>query len=914
MLRVFIVAAGITGVFCKALLAQQPLSETVAVRLAEDDFEGAKPLLEKLVEAWRAEGSSVEARGELGRVMLSLGMVYDRTGHPARAVETLTESQKLLEVEGGADVLGDVWDALGKAYQHMFRYRDAEASFRKAIVLREGHWADVSRDHLGLLFLEMGRFGEAGKIFHETLDRTPARKTGLLGQRHAYVGRYYHALRSYGRAHQHLEKALDHAVEAWGDGAPTTLSIRADLALIYLRQGDSEKAEALLGTVIGSGGLENERPIFLSNLGEIALGGGDYMLAARRYREAIALLEERLPSESLIFVAWFNNLGCALQAAGDHTGAEEAFAKAGERMGDVLSTGHQLRGQVLQNRALNAYESGDLPAARRVGRSAVEVGLQVLDDVVTLGTERQRMNYCQRADLYSLACTLGTDAGEIADILLRTKGVVFDSVLAGGDVRKSLEPALQELDALRLSIRAVDPAAVATLEAEIRRLRGQAGPVVPPETLGWRALQALLPGGGAYIDFVKYIDYSTASWEIRYGAVVIPAEGEPVWVRLGTQAKLTRWLRAYQGIIDATVAELSGGVAAGPPPVVTLKQVLVTLERTFWKPVAEMLPSPTQMLCICPDGELHFLPFATLLDGEGDFFVTRYPSVVQVASGRDLLVPAVPLAADKNWEIFGIEKPFEKALPVGLPPTSALYPEALLAECRGMAPLGQALAEAGEIKKIAERAGYKAVIRSGRGASEKVLREQVRNPGVLHLVTHGFFLSGREGHLAGGRAGRLVDFDSDPRAFYQSGVVLHGAGRAFSTVPPPLQDDGILFAQEAAGLQLADTWIVTVSSCRSGLGTSAPGEGVLGLRRALALAGARNVLLTLWPISESSAPSFMKAFYEKAVAFKNAPAALWQTQRAELGRRCKDPKDEASLRAAVVHAGAYVLTHRGEFE
>ena len=40
------------------------------------------------------------------------------------------------------------------------------------------------------------------------------------------------------------------------------------------------------------------------------------------------------------------------------------------------------------------------------------------------------------------------------------------------------------------------------------------------------------------------------------------------------------------------------------------------------------------------------------------------------------------------------------------------------------------------------------------------------------------------------------------------------------------------------------------------------GEGVFGLRRAFALAGAKNLLMSLWPVNDETTANQMKAFYQ----------------------------------------------------
>ena len=74
-----------------------------------------------------------------------------------------------------------------------------------------------------------------------------------------------------------------------------------------------------------------------------------------------------------------------------------------------------------------------------------------------------------------------------------------------------------------------------------------------------------------------------------------------------------------------------------------------------------------------------------------------------------------------------------------------------------------------------------------------------------------------------------------------------------------------------------------LSACETGRGETAGGEGVLGLQRAFQIAGARNVVASLWTIDDEATVALMRLFYHKLWNEKKPPAiALREAQLALL--------------------------------
>ena len=73
--------------------------------------------------------------------------------------------------------------------------------------------------------------------------------------------------------------------------------------------------------------------------------------------------------------------------------------------------------------------------------------------------------------------------------------------------------------------------------------------------------------------------------------------------------------------------------------------------------------------------------------------------------------------------------------------------------------------------------------------------------------------------------------------------------------PDPGRHDGVARPAELAGIPV-DARLVVLMACGSGAGPIT-GDGVLGLGRAFLLAGARAVLVTLWPVGDRDAPDLV---------------------------------------------------------
>jgi hypothetical protein len=97
--------------------------------------------------------------------------------------------------------------------------------------------------------------------------------------------------------------------------------------------------------------------------------------------------------------------------------------------------------------------------------------------------------------------------------------------------------------------------------------------------------------------------------------------------------------------------------------------------------------------------------------------------------------------------------------------------------------------------------------------------------------------------------------------------------------------------------------LVVLSSCSSGLGRAAKGEGIMSLGRAFVYAGSRSVIMALWPVNDESGAEIMLGFYSAMRAGEETDLALQQAKLAFL-------EQSGSVNSHPSYWAAYILTGR----
>lgn len=198
-------------------------------------------------------------------------------------------------------------------------------------------------------------------------------------------------------------------------------------------------------------------------------------------------------------------------------------------------------------------------------------------------------------------------------------------------------------------------------------------------------------------------------------------------------------------------------------------------------------------------------------------------------------------------------------------------------ERQGILPLPGTKVEVDTISMILSKKGWNSRSHLGAEALEEVVKA-VDNPSVLHMATHGIFLPDLNKSVK--NTASSYNYSNDP--MLRSMLLFSGAENSlneYSENKRVLQnEDGFLTALEAMNLKLDKTDLVVLSACETGLGEIRNGEGVYGLQRAFAAAGAKSIVMSLWTVSDETTQLLMTLFYQKWLGGINRHDAFRQAQ------------------------------------
>jgi CHAT domain-containing protein len=380
---------------------------------------------------------------------------------------------------------------------------------------------------------------------------------------------------------------------------------------------------------------------------------------------------------------------------------------------------------------------------------------------------------------------------------------------------------------------------------------------------------AAMPAGSALIEFQRYRPFDGTKPEIpddqrwgeaRYLALVLKPDGAITPVDLGLATP-----------IDASIRLALKASERSHPDALEL---WARVGRSVLDPLASATKG-SSALFISPDGELNRIPFAALpAPGRHHRLLADVMKFRLLTTGRELLDLQNTSKVKPTQALIMANPAFDRSV-VPVRTDFSIVASQQRSGDLGSQQWNQLPGTAREGAAIAQLLGGSLL--TGDKASVTAIQKKKEVPRVIHLATHAYYQPDLAGAARKGDQERAATRQhlAAENPLLRSGIVLAGANHPEADP----EDDGYLTALEVARLNWKGTEMVVISACQSGKGDITAGEGVYGLKRAIAVAGARSSLLSLWNVDDRATAAFMESFYSKLKAGIGRSDALSTTQK-----------------------------------
>jgi CHAT domain-containing protein len=379
-------------------------------------------------------------------------------------------------------------------------------------------------------------------------------------------------------------------------------------------------------------------------------------------------------------------------------------------------------------------------------------------------------------------------------------------------------------------------------------------------------LRAQMPPGSVMVSFVSFAwrhpepeDFARSP-KFSYAAFVMRKDSERIRVyNLGQAAPIDDLVKAMRASADAE--SRSSGLGSMRNERV-YRESGEALRKAIWDPLRPGL-ADAKLIFVVPDGMLNLIPLAALPDGKG-YLVDHSPVIHMLSSERDL-IPAE--TGPKKTGLLALGSPtFEHgALDTAGSPLRGAAIDCDAFSQMQFSPLPASLGEVREIATTWKKWNQQEPthLLTGDEATRARFLEEAPTARVLHVATHAFLLD-----KACGKGNPLL----------HSGLVFAGVNHD--------RQSSELTAEQIASLDLNGVDWAVLSACSTGNGELHDGEGVLGLVRSFRVAGAKTVVMTLWPVDDEIARRFMRSLYAERFAHHMTTAdAMWAATRSLLAEQ-----------------------------
>ncbi|MEO8150649.1 MAG: CHAT domain-containing tetratricopeptide repeat protein [Bacteroidia bacterium] len=890
-----------------------------------EQFEKAEPLY---IEAKKIrEKVYGNEHSDYARSCLNLANFYRATVKYDKAEPLYLEAKQILEKVFGKEhpEYAGSCDNLASLYWYMGQYDRAEKLYLEAKQIREKFYGKEHLDYakscnnLALVYMELGQY-EKSELLYIEAKQTRAKLLGKENREYASscdnLANLYYSMGQYAKAEPLYIEAIQIRKKVLGSEHSDYAASCNNLANLYKDIGQYDKAEPLyleskqiLQKVFGK-----EHPYYTGsciNLADLYRHIGEYKKAESALIQARQIKAKTLGIENPDYARSCYILADLYLEMDEFQKAELLILESKEIFGTVLGKQHLDYGLSCANLARLYWLKHQQLKAEEMFKESFFVKAYNLKAIFLFTNEKEKTAFIKnklgQGDIPYSFYVSGKLKSEQPyslslfhrNLILSSSQAVKNQLLSSNDTTLSnkyyewinLKKHLSVLYSKPINERKEDVAKIEEnanqLEKELTRLSSSFKK--QQQQADWKDIQNKLQADEASIEFASFQYYNSKRYTdtTLYIAIVLRKDMLlPATISLFNEKQLTDLLSVNSSKTNNEgINWLYTQSGSGENSNLAANKSLYDL---IWKPLEKELKG-IKTVYFAPAGLLHRIAFAALPVSNKEVLSDKY-KLVQLATTASVTdqQPYYVSASDKLQLYGGINYDADSTAlknmvishPIANNNSRSLPSDLTRGEIWKELPGTQE--EINGIKNESS-SNYTVSLLSGINATEESMKalDGKNAPVVLHIASHGFFFPDPKDIKTDTSqkftSGKVFKQSDDP--LFRSGILFAGANNAWSGKPIEGIEDGILTAYEVSNMYLPNTKLVVLSACETALGDIQGSEGVYGLQRAFKMAGAQNLVMSLWKVPDAETAEFMQLFYKNLFAKKTISNAFYDAQQ-----------------------------------
>lgn len=359
------------------------------------------------------------------------------------------------------------------------------------------------------------------------------------------------------------------------------------------------------------------------------------------------------------------------------------------------------------------------------------------------------------------------------------------------------------------------------------------------QTYDWKTIKSVLKENEYAIEIIRYRYFTTDfSDSIVYKALIVSAKSSSPQVVDIPDGNLleNKYKKFYRNAIKYKIPD---------------KQSY----NKFWKPIHDVI-GDNSVAFLSPDGVFNEINLEAIPTPDGGYVIDKNDIRI-LSNTKDLAIARMNQGIEEEMArtAFLLGNPAYYSANLDNPDHSNSDKYQKIKQLPG------AEEEIHLVEGLFQSAGWDVTTLIYADATEEAIKNISNSPEIIHIATHGFF--DKDIKKKNDISSQIDRNRPQANPLLRSGLILSNGGEIVeeNKIEQVNIRNGVLTAYEAMNLDLDNTKLVVLSACETGLGETQTGEGVFGLQRAIIVAGADNVIMSLFKVNDKVTSELMNKFY-----------------------------------------------------